>query len=137
MVVPPVRFIPTNGLAAFAAVARKSAIRLLDAFTVVPPVTESPNTVEETPLLARLQIVFLKILAVVPPELTKPTTLEVDEYPLSVLLLILVTVAGQAFEIPVTVPPVPEEVRPVIELEAIVNAAMVPLPPTNNPVIVL
>jgi hypothetical protein len=44
-VVPPPMFKPTIGLAAFAAVARKSPIRLLYAFIVVPEVIDKPFTV--------------------------------------------------------------------------------------------
>ena len=52
IVVPPVMFKPIKGLAALAAEVRRSPIRLLYAFIVVPALTETPLTVEDALLPA-------------------------------------------------------------------------------------
>ena len=69
---PPVILIPINGLAALAAVVRKSPMRLLCSVTVVPAETAIPFTVELALLPDTLQIVFLKTLVVAAPVITIP-----------------------------------------------------------------
>ena len=106
---------------------------------MVPPVTMMPLvTPEVVPVHDKVLIVFWLIVGVV-PEVVIPTTVAVvlvEDRVLMVLEVIL-AVPGNALLIPVTAPPVPVELRPVIVFEAIFNGNVaVPLLPTNNPVIV-
>ena len=99
-------FNPINGLAALAAVVRRSPMRLLWILTVVPAETKIPFTVDEALLPEILQMVFLKTLVVVAPETTMPLTADatVDARVLIALLLMLINVEVFEQVIPVTEP---------------------------------
>jgi len=94
-------------------------------------------TPEVVPTQESVLMVLLKIFADVEEKI--PTTLAkvvlVEDRVLMVLPLILMVVAGEVLEMPVTAPPVPVEDKPVMVFEAIVRVVIVPLMPCENPVI--
>ena len=138
-VVPPVTLIPIKGLAALAAVARKSPILLLLRETVAPAETKIPFTVDEALLPDTSQIVFLKIFSVVAAPLAEiPITAEapVEDNVLIVFKLMLTVVPVLLQLIPVTAPPVPEETNPVTVFELrFKTVGTVPDEPARIPII--
>src|SRR5688572_13747288 len=131
---------PFRGLVALAAGVRRSPIRLLKAVTEVPPEISRPLTIPPGAFSWRLHTLFREAVTLVPPVMESPVTVEVapvdakvlmllpvmtelvaeeaspmivavEERPLTELPVRLVLVDGEAQLIPVTVPPVPLDVR--------------------------
>ena len=125
-------------MAALAAVARKSPIRLLLIVPVVEADNNIPFTVVDALLPDRSQIVFLNTLFAVDPPTEIPVTAEapVEDNVLTVFRLMLTAVPVLVQLIPVTAPPVPEETKPVTVFELrFKTVGTVPAEPASIPII--
>lgn len=136
-VVPPVMFNPIRGFAAFAAVARRSPMRLFDIVAVVLDEISIPLTVELALLPSKSQILFLKTLFAVFPPIDIPLTADapVEDSVEITLLLMFTAVPVFVHVIPVTAPPVPDETNPETVFELMFNmAGAVPEEPARIPI---